>query len=92
MEYLLEKMNSKLKTEEVIKKHEEDFNYVHFRARQTLMLCRGHTTVCCGLQRSNPSFRPSCSIYRQTKPNACLWQAFKNSKDLDAGSAHLQNT
>lgn len=37
------------------------------------------------------AFLPHSAFCRETKPKACLWQALKKAKDLDAGKAHLQS-
>lgn len=64
-------MNSKPKTEEVIKKRREDFNCVHFSARQTLIPCCGHTT--CALWSSELKFQLSSLMQHLQRNKAeCL--------------------
>lgn len=82
MENLPQKMNSKPMTGEVIreKKYKEDFDCVHFNARQASILCCGCTTVHCGLQRSNPNFPPSFSILQRNKTKCFLVAGIKESQ------------
>jgi len=82
MEYLPQKMNSEPMTGKVIreKKYKDDFDCVDFNARQASILCRGCTTVHCGLQRSNPSFPPSFSILQRNKAKCLLVAGMKESQ------------
>lgn len=91
MKYLPQKINSRPMTGKAIrkKKYKEDFDFVHFNARQALILCCGCITVRCRLQRSDLGFPPSFAIPQRNKAKPML--ALKKAKDLDAGNTHLKS-